>query len=153
MHKPTTTHWHTVKRILRYLKGTSHFTFKKSQTELFTFKAYSNADSAGCSDDRRSTSGLCVYFGTSLLSLFVKKQSTVSRSSTESEYRSLAFAAAELASIHHLLNDLHIFLSQPPLLCDNQSTLSLSLTTNPIFHACTKHIEIDLSDIVCLTRI
>ena len=41
-----------------------------------------------------------------------------------------------------ILKDLGIFLSSPPMLwCDNVSALALA--SNPIFHARTKHIEID----------
>lgn len=56
----------------------------------------SDADWAGCPDDRRSTSGFCIYLGSKWS---CKKQPTVARSSTESEYRSLALASAEIAWI------------------------------------------------------
>ncbi|KAH9673199.1 hypothetical protein KPL70_018014 [Citrus sinensis] len=71
-----------------------------------------------------------------------KKQTTVARSSAEAEYRSIAFAAAELTWITFLLHDLGIPIHQPPtLLCDNLS--AVYLTKNPAFHARTKHIELD----------
>lgn len=71
-----------------------------------------------------------------------KKQTTVSRSSTEAEYRSLAQTAAELYWIRQLLCDLQVYLKQPPILwCDNVSAISLA--KNPVFHARTKHVEID----------
>ncbi|MDV3146713.1 MAG: Ty1/Copia family ribonuclease HI [Sweet potato little leaf phytoplasma] len=74
--------------------------------------------------------------------MVAKKQNIVSRSSTEAEYRSLAQTAAELYWIRQLLCDLHIFFPNPPILwCDNSSALALA--RNPIFHARSKHIEID----------
>ena len=71
-----------------------------------------------------------------------KKQTTVSRSSTESEYRSLANTAAEIYWVQKLLCDLHVFLPYTPVIwCDNISAISLA--SNPIFHARTKYIEVD----------
>jgi len=66
----------------------------------------------------------------------------VSRSSTEAEYRSLAIVTAELFWLRMLLRELHISLfSAPVVWCDNVSALALA--SNPVFHARTKHIEVD----------
>lgn len=66
----------------------------------------------------------------------------MARSSTEAEYRALATIAAELCWIRMILKDLGVFLFMPPmLLCDNVSALALAF--NPIFHARTKHLEVD----------
>ena len=66
----------------------------------------------------------------------------MSRSFTESEYRALATASAEVCWIRTLLKDLGIYLSQPPILwCDN--VFALAIASNPVFHARTKHIEVD----------
>jgi hypothetical protein len=109
MHCPTTTHWTAVKRILRYIKGTfDHGIF--FQPGSLCLEAFSDADYAGSPDDRRSTGGYCVYLGANLISWSAKKQSTVSRSSTESEYRQLAHTAAEISWLRHLMKDLRIFL-------------------------------------------
>ena len=80
--------------------------------------------------------------GTNLISWSSKKKSTVSRSSTEAEYRSLAHTAAELTWLQMLLVDFSIPRTSPPILwCDNLS--SISLATNPVFHSRSKHIEVD----------
>ena len=84
-----------VKRILRFLKGTltQGLWFKKGSLDL---TAYSDADWAGCTFDRRSTTGFCVFLGPNLVSWNAKKQPTVARSSTEAEYRALAHTATEI---------------------------------------------------------
>jgi hypothetical protein len=57
--------------------------------------AYSDVDWAGSIDDHRTTSGFYIFLGNNLISWSAKKQNTVSRSSTEAKYRSLAVTCAE----------------------------------------------------------
>jgi hypothetical protein len=141
MHSLTDTHMVAAKRILRYLKGTLNHGLLFRPSSL-TLQAYADADWAGNPDDRRSTSGYVVFLGSIPITWVSKKQSTVSRSSTEAEYRSLASATAEVFWIRTVLKDLGVFLLDPPLLwCDNLSAIALA--SNPVFHARTKHIEVD----------
>jgi hypothetical protein len=70
-----------------------------------------------------------------------KKQSTVARSSTETEYRGLAAATAEIIWLQSLLQELGLSLPVPILWCDNLG--ATFLTSNPTFHARAKHIEFD----------
>ncbi|CAN6676712.1 unnamed protein product [Malus baccata var. baccata] len=141
MHHPMDSHVVAVKRILRYLSGTLHYGLQFQPGKL-QLQAYSDADWAGDPNDRRSTSGHIVYLGSSPISWASKKQHTVSRSSTEAEYRALAIAAAELAWVRQVLCDLCVPLFTAPVLyCDNISAIALS--SNPVFHSRVKHIEID----------
>ncbi|KAI0516410.1 hypothetical protein KFK09_009085 [Dendrobium nobile] len=140
MHNPLLLHFQLLKRVLRYLKGTLHHDLFLPKTDLF-LSAYSDSDWAGDQLDRKSTTGYCIFLGSALLSWSVKKQTTVARSSTEAEYRSMAAAAADLIWTRRLCEDFQINLSSTELFCDNISAMSIAC--NPIFHARTKHIEVD----------
>jgi hypothetical protein len=70
--------------------------------------AYSDADWVGCLDDRRSTGGFVVFLGSNLISWSARKQPTVSRSSTEAEYKAIVNAAAEVMWIQILLTEIGI---------------------------------------------
>lgn len=110
MHRPLKPHLQAVKRILRYLKHTPHglLLHRTSNTKL---QAYSDADWAGCPNDRRSTGAFWVFLGLNLISWSSRKQPTVSRSFTEAEYKAVANTTVELLWIHAVLLELGINLS------------------------------------------
>uniref|UniRef100_A0A2N9FUD2 Reverse transcriptase Ty1/copia-type domain-containing protein n=1 Tax=Fagus sylvatica TaxID=28930 RepID=A0A2N9FUD2_FAGSY len=113
MDQPRAPHLHAAHRVLQYLKGSP---------DQFT--------------------GFCIFLGDSLISWRSKKQSIVSRSSAEAEYRAMAVTTCEITWLLSLLNDFHI--SHPMaavLFCDNQAALHIA--SNPVFHERTKHIEVD----------
>ncbi|XP_019179912.1 PREDICTED: uncharacterized protein LOC109175117 [Ipomoea nil] len=142
MHSPTTEHWGLVKRVLRYIKGTLDYGLRLSPSSSTVIHAYSDSDWAGCPVDRKSTSGFAVYLGTNLISWLSKKQRTVARSSTEAEYKALADVSAEVTWVVSLLRELGLHSGEPATLwCDNLG--ATYLCANPVFHARTKHVEID----------
>ncbi|RVW72304.1 Retrovirus-related Pol polyprotein from transposon RE1 [Vitis vinifera] len=143
MQQPTSAHWLSVKRILRYLKGTMQDGLLLSPSTNLTIEGFSDADWGAQPDDRRSSSGYLVYLGGNLVSWSSTKQKVVSRSSAESEYRALALATAEIIWMQALLQELCVPIPAIPLLWyDNINAYHMA--KNPVFHARTKHIEIDL---------
>ena len=143
MRAPQSLHLIVPKLILQYLKGSLDFGLLfRSSTSPLTIKAYFDTDWPSCPDSRHSTMGICVFLGSNLISWTAKKQPTVSRSSAEAEYRALAHVCAKTTWVSHLLQELHLPTTAPiTLLCDNLSTTYM--VSNPMFHARTKHIELD----------
>jgi hypothetical protein len=141
LQSPTTVHMIAAKRVLRYLKGTLDFGLCYSRGSL-QLNGYYDSDWAGSPDDRKSTTGYGLYLGPCLVSWATKKQSIVAKSSTEVEYQSMALAVAEMYWLRMLLQELRVpLLLTPCLWVDNLGALSLS--SNAVFHARTKHIEVD----------
>jgi hypothetical protein len=67
MHAPRDSHYQLIKRIMRYIKGTSHYGRKLHMSSSMELIAYSGVDWAGCPDTRKSTSGFCVFIGNNLV--------------------------------------------------------------------------------------
>ena len=143
MHDPRMPHLALIKRILRYLHGTLDHGLLLHRTDPSALVVYTDDDWAGCPDTRKSTSGYGVFLGDNLISWSSKRQQTVSRSSAEAEYRAVANGVAEASWLRQLLLELHSPLTRATVVyCDNISAVYLS--TNPVQHQRTKHVEIDL---------
>ncbi|GKC65716.1 ribonuclease H-like domain-containing protein [Tanacetum coccineum] len=136
MHDPREPHLFALKRILRYVCGTLSYGLQLYSSTTSSLVAYSDADWAGCPTTRRSTSGYCVFLVNNLLSWSSKRQFTLSRSG-------VANAVAETCWLRNLLRELYTPLVTATLVyCDNVSVVYLS--SNPMQHQRTKHIEIDI---------
>lgn len=143
MHDPRDLHLQALRRILRYVQGTKDKGLQLLKKQKLQLTAYSDADWAGCPSTRRSTSGFCVFLGNNLLFWSAKRQPTVSRSSAEAEYKGVANVVAETCWLRNLLLEMHCPLQRATIVyCDNISAVYLS--SNPVQHQRTKHIEIDI---------
>ncbi|PKU66382.1 putative mitochondrial protein [Dendrobium catenatum] len=141
MQNPTTTNFNQLKRILRYINGTKSFGLPIAPGDT-TLQTFTDADWASDLSDRKSISGTCTFLGPNLISWSVKKQLTVAKSSTEAEYRALSASVSEILWLRRLASELQLHQSSPTLIhCDNLSAIAIA--KNPVFHARTKHIEID----------
>ncbi|XP_047310872.1 secreted RxLR effector protein 161-like [Impatiens glandulifera] len=103
---PTTAHWDDVLRILKYLHGTQFHSLMFPSTPSLKLRAYSDADWAGDSTDRKATTGYCIFIGDSLISWNSKKQDVICRSSTEAEYRVMTSSTCEIVWLHRLLTNM-----------------------------------------------
>lgn len=142
MHAPRVPHMQAVDRVLRYLKSCPGKGLLFSKHGHMKIEAYTDADWAGSIDDRRSTSGYCVFVGGNLVTWRSKKQPVVARSSAEAEFRSMAHGVSEVIWMQRLLTELQVpFESPMRLYCDNQAAISIA--NNPVQHDRTKHVEVD----------
>ena len=141
MHNPREPHLQALKRILRYVKGRLHLGLLLRPSSSADLVVYTDVDWAGCPDTLKSTSGYAVFLGDNLISWSSKRQSTIS--SAEAKYRAVANGVAEASWLRQLLSELQSALRHATLVyCDNIS--AVYMTSNPVQHQRTKHIEIDL---------
>jgi hypothetical protein len=121
MQSPRHLHLAAVRRIIRYLLGSSNRGLFYPAGSPISLVAYSDADWAGCPDTRRSVTGWCMFLGDSLISWKSKKQDRVSKSSTESEYRAMSAACSEIVWLRGLLAEMGFHQTTPTLLhADNR---------------------------------
>ncbi|CAF4883114.1 unnamed protein product [Pieris macdunnoughi] len=132
--------WNAVKRLLRYLKRTADYglIYRKTGKSLI---GYSDADWANCPIDRKSYSGYAFLLGGAAISWKSQKQKCVATSTCEAEYISLNLAIKEAVYLNSLMKEIGLRdFGNIVLYCDNQGALFLS--EDPVFHARTKHFDI-----------
>ncbi|XP_070016040.1 uncharacterized mitochondrial protein AtMg00810-like [Nicotiana sylvestris] len=96
IHAPKRSHYETTLHVVKYVKNQPVLGLFISSTSAEEIVAYYDSDWASCPVTRKSVTGFCIKLGASLISWKAKKQSTISRSLAEAEYRSMTHAIAEL---------------------------------------------------------
>ena len=137
---PKESHLTAVKRIFRYLMGTTDLGIWYKKEQPFELVGYTDADFVGDKVERKSTSGHCQFLGESLVSWACKKQNTIALSTTEAEYIAAASCCSQVLWIIQQLADYSVSCSEIVIHCDNTSAINLS--KNPIQHSKSKHIDI-----------
>ncbi|XP_052477156.1 secreted RxLR effector protein 161-like [Gossypium raimondii] len=134
LHKPLDQHLKAVKRILRYLQGTTDYGIGFTVASRMSLVGYSDANWGIDLDDRRSTTRFCVFLGGNLVSWGSKKQQVIFRSMTEAKYWGLTYATAKTVWLESVLAELKVPLTNTGTVwCDNSGAVALS--DNPVLHS------------------
>jgi hypothetical protein len=140
--RPGRQHWAAVKKIFKYLRGTSKvgITFRGSNGDLEQLHGYCDSNWGGDLDTRRSTTGY-VFFMNGPICWRSKLQPTVALSSVEAEYMAISLATQEAVWLRLVLEELGFAQGEATrLLVDNQGAIALA--RNSVHHQRTKHIDI-----------
>jgi hypothetical protein len=138
---PGEQHWQAVKRILRYLKGTTDYMLCFQGKDL-NLIGYCDADWGGDVDQRKSTSGYAFLLCNGAVTWSSKKQSCIALSTMEAEYIASSAAVQEAVWLKRFLGHLGIksFLEKPITIhCDSMAAIAYS--KDPKDHPKSKHIE------------
>jgi len=144
MSKPGKEHWTAVKRVFRYLRGTSDhglcYQGRPGLDRVLDIHGFVDADWAGDLDQRRSTSGYVFNLFGGAVSWMSKKQSVVALSTTEAEYMAATHASKEAVWLQRLCSSMGLVQGAIRIDCDSQSAIFLA--KNPAYHSKTKHIDV-----------
>jgi len=133
---PRESHLTTVKRIFRYLKGTTNLGLLYMKSLDYKLIGFCDADYAGDRIERKSTSGNCQFLDENLISWVSKRQETIAMSTTEKEYISAASCCTQLLWMKHQFEDYQINANSVPIYFDN--TTAICLSKNPILNSRAK---------------
>ncbi|KFD60198.1 hypothetical protein M514_09835 [Trichuris suis] len=141
LESPTKADWEAVKRIFKYLRGTTDFgILYKGKANSRGLEAYSDADFAGDVKLRKSMSGVVCKYNGAIITWLSNKQQLTALSTCEAEYIAASEGAKEVIWLTGLLKELGIKLKTPMLKIDNAG--AEKLVRNPEFHKRTKHIAV-----------
>lgn len=136
----TSEHWGAVKRIFRYIRGTTGIQLRFKKQKDFGLHGFSDADWANDVDDRKSTTGHVFRRSGCAISWNSRRKQTVALSTTEAEYMALAAATQEAIWLRQFEEEFWQINSPITMYCDNRSAICLA--NNSVYSARSKHIDI-----------
>jgi hypothetical protein len=140
MDRPTEEHLLAVKRIVRYVAGTTQLGCQYRRDSEWKLVGYCDNYMAVDIDISKSTTGVAYFLGSSMISWQSQKQKVVALSTCEAKYMAVTVAACHGIWLARLLGDLRSTIVEGvELKVDNQS--ALALMKNPVFHDRSKHIR------------
>ena len=140
---PSPDHVAAVKRILRYVRGTSNHALHLGSSETPPrLHGYCDADWASSPDDRVSISGYVFYLGDGAISWSSKKQPSVAVSTTEAEYMAMSHACREVIWLRRLAAGMRVPMEEGGTLLKGDNKSAIQLAKNQTYHGRTKHIEV-----------
>lgn len=124
---PTETHWNSLKRVLRYIRGTTSMSLTYTSIDDEPIRGFEYADWANDKTDRMSTTGYFFQVYSNIILWASTKQNVVALSSTEAEYIAAASAAREALWLRKMMADMNISVNEPiPLHEDNNGCIQIA---------------------------
>jgi hypothetical protein len=145
LNNPGKVHWVAAMRVLKYLRGTASLglTYRREEeTKGATIIGFADADWAGDTETRRSTSGSVFMLGGAAISWRTKLQRSVALSTCEAELMSLSAALQEAIWLRRLSKDLHLTSAQEPMTLFEDNQGAIALINDFRFSERTKHVDI-----------
>ncbi|XP_071578904.1 uncharacterized protein [Temnothorax nylanderi] len=141
LEKPLERHWMMVKRILKYLQGTTAYGIKyRLDGDIPRLTGYSDADFANDPDTRRSVSGILFKYNGGVITWASRRQQSVALSTMEAEYVAASEGAKKAVWLGRLFSKITPLHKEPVIFIDNASAIKLA--KNPSFHKHSKHIAV-----------
>jgi hypothetical protein len=118
--EPICVHLVAAKHVMRYLKGTSDYGLCYTGDCDFRLYGYTDSDWVGSASDRKNTLGCCFSLGSAMTSWQIRKQSSISLSTTEAEYIAACSTICESIWLRKLLiGPFDMEMEATMILCDN----------------------------------
>ena len=138
---PRTAHWVAVKRVFRYINGTSRYGILYDGSERLSISGFADADWAGCRATRKSTSGFIFLVAGGAVSWRSKKQTCIALSNCEAEYISACLAANESIWLSRLLADIQNSIVPPCISIGVDNNGAIDTANNFSTNQRNKHID------------
>ena len=138
---PGIKHWNLVKRIFGYLKRTIDLkiNYKRSNDKI---KGYTDADFAGCTDTRKSTTGYAFTLAGGPISWKSKRQKCVSMSTAESEYIAIGNGVKEALWLRKLMTHINKPSKEGTEIYTDNTAAYQNVKSNVITGSELRHVDI-----------